>query len=83
MEAERKQRGEGKLELEKTQEGDKQAYGELWKIDAKSMEEMGKEPFYHSSSGMETLSLPHGGSQNLASLSLQDCQPGTWLFKPS
>lgn len=40
VEAGRRQTGEGKLELEKKQEGDKQAYGELWKIHAKSMEEM-------------------------------------------
>lgn len=77
MEAGRKQRGERKLELEKKQDGDKQAYGELWKIHAKSMEEMGKDPCYHPSSGVETLSLPHGESQGLASLPLQDCEPGT------
>lgn len=67
----RRQTGEGKLELEKKQEGDKQAYGEpiyLWKIHAKNMEEMGKDPCYHPSSEVETLSLPHGGSQGLASL---------------
>lgn len=76
MEAGRRQTGEGKSELEKKQEGDKQAYGELEKIHAKSTEEIRKDPCYHPSSGVEILSLPHGGSQGLASQPLQDCQPG-------
>lgn len=49
MESVRKQGGEGKLELEEKQEGDKWMYSELWKIYTKIMEEMAIDPCYHPS----------------------------------